>query len=564
MNRNAPARPPIAALTLALLIGGALAACNDDPRFELADLGPPPDGGTAEVAVDGGGSTDLPPTWHADIRPIVASRCARCHGPDDVSGLDLTAADPYVAGAPPWWAASVVDHVVDRSMPPALPDPSCRAVEGLDRLSAAQIALFTRWKSTGYPLGIRDDYIPLDGFVPASPPPGPADRRLDPGAAYIPAFDDGDDTRCLILDAAFEAEAAVYAVAIEPGDGRMLRQARLYAVDPVFADPLADLDLAAPGVGYPCRGGPGVAGHRLLGAWLPDDGPLVLPPDHAFVLPAGTRLVLEARYTAAALPPAAPVPAERTAVALWTLPDDEPPTDEVEAVAFTVPGVQVPAGASGLEEGRDFRLGVDALVIGATARMESRGAALSVELARAGAAPRCVLDLPRFDPGAVDVWTFPPEQWVPISGEDTLRLRCTYGDSPSAAGPEDEACEATLLIARPRDAVVRRPQCATFAPCAAACLDSPDEDCFARCHAAGERACPECLLRATGLCGRAACEAEVQALGECSGACEGPDLGCLIERCGAPFTALAGCVVPTLVDGQCGDEYATCGVRFGP
>ncbi len=554
------ARLPLAALALALTAG-----CDAAPDESSTGDPPLPDAAPTDARVDGT-LVDEPPTWHADIRALVEGHCLRCHGPGAVSDLDLTTAE-WDDDTPPWWAGAVVSTVFARSMPPALPDPECRPVEGVEPLTDEQVLRFAAWQAGGYREGTPLDYIPP---APRSTPdPGPATLRIDAGAGYIPAFEGGDDRRCLPLDHAVEADTWLDGWA-PAGDRRMLRRAELFAVDPIYSAQLDALDAAADAVGYPCDAGPGVPAWRSLGARLPEDPPLILPADHGFVVPAGSRLVLMVHYSARALDEAVPV--ERTAVDLWM--PDAAPGNRVEAVQFAHTGLSIPADRR-VRQGRDFTLGVDGTIIGAAARMGARGVQLEATLERADA-DRCVLDLPRFDPGWLGTWLFAPQAWVPVTSGDVLALRCTHdniavGGVPTEPlswgdGLDDERCDAILLIARPADALGGRPQCAPFAPCAAGCptdpAGGPDPACFARCHAAGEQVCPTCLLQATGVCARESCEDDLRALAGCTEACDGADLACIIDRCLDPFGGLSRCVHSALGAGDCAGPYGACGVRF--
>lgn len=539
--------------------------CDDEPDIR-PDGTPPPDARRLDAEMDAG-TADEPPSWHAHIRPLVEARCARCHAADSVSGYDLSETE-WRDDAPPVWAGAVVATVLEGSMPPILPDPTCRSVQHAQPLTEDEIELFAEWRAGGYLEGDPVDYIPAAPVV--LPNPGPATLRVDGGDAYIPSFSGARDRRCLPLGLDLPADAWLSGFAVVPDEPRMVRRASLYVVGPTHVDALDALDAAAPGAGYPCAEGPGLDGYRPLGIWLPGEPSFQLPGDHAFPLSAGSRLVLAVQYSARALEGA--VPPERTAVDLW-LPEDAP-ANRVEAVELLHTSLRLPADRQ-LTQGRNFNLGVEGTMIGAWARMGPRGVALDMSLMRDDGA-RCVLDLPRFDRDWVGGWLFDPIRWVPVSGGDVLELRCTHDNRDPAgspvrtwgSAPEDERCDGVLLIARAADVVGGRPQCGGFAPCAEGCPPAadggPDPDCFARCHGVGELLCPPCLLQATGACARESCGAELATLGACSAECDGADLGCIIERCLDPFGALARCIDTPIASGDCDGPYSACGVRFGP
>ncbi|MCP4870461.1 MAG: hypothetical protein GY898_17295 [Proteobacteria bacterium] len=52
-------------------------------------------------------------SWNQDIEPLMEGRCFSCHGPDDVSGLDLTDYETAYA-----WRDAIRAEVEAGSMPP--------------------------------------------------------------------------------------------------------------------------------------------------------------------------------------------------------------------------------------------------------------------------------------------------------------------------------------------------------------------------------------------------------------------------------------------------------------
>lgn len=528
----------------------------DPPDQSPPDAGVSPDATAASLI-----------TWHAHIRPLVESHCLGCHNGQSASGLDLTDAE-WVDFSPPWWAGAVVTAVIDGSMPPPLPDGACRPVVGRRPLESTQAQIFGRWREAGYPEGSPADYNPPTPRV--TPDPGPSSLRLAPTTPYTPAFDGERDHRCLLLPWRAEGDVWLRGFAVPSEKARAMRRAELYVIEPLHTATVQALADGTPEPGYPCEGGPGVYGYRPLGVWLPGDDPFMLPADHGFHLVDGSRLVMRVEYGGWESGASESASSEPPALDMWLT---DAPSYRVEAIELLHTALRIPAGQT-VRQGRSFTMGSDGTLIGAWGRLGTRGAGLTVELNSTNA-DRCILNLPTTDPDWLGAWRFSRSDWLPIVPDDRVSLRCIHDDRGRVSGPdrrwgfepEDERCDATLMIARPVGTVDFEPQCGLFEPCIRACADSPDgldPACFARCHAVGQAQCVSCLLGRTEACSQRVCEAELRRVGECVSGCEDVSLACLVEGCLPPFAELTGCVEGALTSGACADVYDACGVDLLP
>jgi len=91
-------------------------------------------------------STDAPPTYQADIRPLIERHCVSCHQEDGISPFALQnweEVEPL--------RGYIVDAVEKGSMPPWGMNDDCRDVQYSLQLSDEEKVLFTSWRDAEYP-----------------------------------------------------------------------------------------------------------------------------------------------------------------------------------------------------------------------------------------------------------------------------------------------------------------------------------------------------------------------------------------------------------------------------
>lgn len=226
------------------------------------------------------------PTFSKEVVRIFQAHCQTCHHAGDVAPFSLTS----FAEAKPY-AALIKFMTQSREMPPWKPVDGCGDFKDERRLTAGEIDTLAKWVENGAPEGDRADLPqPLDftgGWALGQP-----DAVYKLPEAFTPPA--GQDTyRCFPIPTGLTSTAYVRAVDTRPGDRETVHHVITF-VDSTGAS-LA-LDAADPGPGYQCFGGPGFTLPSTLGGWAPGSRPLELPPDTAFQLAAGSRVVLQVHY----------------------------------------------------------------------------------------------------------------------------------------------------------------------------------------------------------------------------------------------------------------------------
>jgi len=229
------------------------------------------------------------PTYHQDVRPLLADKCGGCHLENGLAPFHF---ETYENTSP--LAGLIASSVRSRRMPPwgAHETDDCtpdRAFQDDIRLSEAEIALIEAWTAAGAPEG--EAPATLEAFSGALSSLPRVDQELSPQLGFA-AVGNRDQFRCFVLDPGFNVQTYLQGLAFEPGNDKVVHHAIVYA-DPsgVGGDGLANADGQ-----YDCFGGPGFSDTFLVAAWAPGAVPLVYPDNAAMPMPAGSKFVLQIHY----------------------------------------------------------------------------------------------------------------------------------------------------------------------------------------------------------------------------------------------------------------------------
>lgn len=259
-----------------------LAACGGD------------DAGKGTAGQDGAGGTEAesPPEFYADVAPMLAESCLRCHteggqGPGDFS-------DPAVVDA---LAEVMLAAIDDGRMPPPVADPTCRDYIGSEHLALKPGARdqFAAWVNSERLIGAAPDE-PLQ--APVAPELTDADMELLIPAAYTPTYGDaanpGNEYRCFVLDTGHTEDFFITALHPLVDAAQILHHAVLFTV------PRAELEpswLAPEGVD--CINDMG-ATDGMISAWAPGMLPVEFEGGAGIRIDSDAVLVLQLHYYASA------------------------------------------------------------------------------------------------------------------------------------------------------------------------------------------------------------------------------------------------------------------------
>lgn len=427
---------------LVAVAGPSLIACNIAPL--------PEDFGTCELemAVD---SPKAAPTYHADVRPIVAARCTSCHVAGGVAPFSLTSHDEVFA-----FRDVIVGATESRRMPPWPPGRCCGEFRHDRSLTPAQIATLAAWADQGGPEG-----------DPADAPPDPPneeglsrrDVELPMAEPYTPSEQDGDEMRCFLIDWPEEQATHITGLAVDPGDAGILHHSLVYAIPQAKVATYQSLDDLSDGPGWACPGGLAEGGDTVVGGWLPGSLGYDFPEGLGRTVTPGSKVILTNHYKY--VPGMAA--ADRTTVGFRL---EETVEREISGVVVYNPAwllgktMLIPAG----ETDATFTYGYDPtlvtggkpfLVHGVSLHMHERGASGSLAIERQGGELECLLHVADWDYHWQGEYLL--SDGVRVEPGDQLKVECHFDNSqanqPGGVEPVDqwwgdskEMCIASLLI----------------------------------------------------------------------------------------------------------------------
>jgi hypothetical protein len=427
-------------------------------------------GAALSLSACGGGGADSEagqqpaasgPTYHADVAPIVASKCASCHADGGIAPFSLSTFGEIAAVKELVRAA-----VSDRSMPPWLAADGCNEYAHDGSLTDEQIATITGWIDAGAPEGTPAQQAPSDEATGLSR----VDLTLGMNAPYT-AKESPDEYRCFLIDWPNDAPSFVTGFEIKPGEARTVHHVIAFLIPPDRAAQYEELDASEEGPGYTCFGGPG-GGNDMevgwLGSWAPGGRGGDFPAGTGIEVLPGSKIALQLHYNSAngQLP-------DQTSIDLKI-----DPTVAKRAhwqfftnIAWVLGnGMEIPAGETDVKHEFAFDPtgfisdGNPFVIHSVGLHMHTRGtsATLSVEPGAGGDA--CLLDIPSWDfhwQGTYDLAK--PHLFSP---GDRLKIECHWDNSAAnqpivdgkpampedlawGEGTNDEMCLGALYIAEP-------------------------------------------------------------------------------------------------------------------
>lgn len=397
---------------LALSPALSLAGCIDiiDDLAFCADSAPP-------LPV-----VERPVTWHADVAPIIAGRCERCHSEGEIAPFPLTSYDEaYAARAP------IRNAVVARSMPPWLPAGCCNTFFEDFSLTPEQIALVDAWVEQGAPEG-----DPASAAPPLEPVGGLSrvDVSVEMREGYTPQPAAGrvDDFRCFVLDWPHAEPAFVTGLMPVPGERQLVHHLVVATLGPERASALRALEGQDGRPGFPCEGGLGAADvEQILGGSLQGGD---YPEGLGTPIQPGQSVLLNIHYSLAGVD-AAP---DKTRVDFRL----SPSATEVKTLPIANPmwllgdAMRIPAGAEDHTVSYQYDPvlltgGETVMLRGFTPHMHALGSRIKAAIVREGGAVECLTEMPAYDYGwEQPVWFAEP---IAFRDGDQLYLQCHFDNS---------------------------------------------------------------------------------------------------------------------------------------
>jgi hypothetical protein len=429
---------------LVLFVALASAACTPPPP-PLAL--PPRDGGVPGDGATAMDDANLPvgePTYYGVVDDILAEHCWGCHS-DEAGGIAPFVLDEYASAAR--HARAISDQTTARTMPPffAVNDGTCQHFEDHERwLSDAEIATLTLWADRGAPEGDASATPPMRMAAPHIDTPSFTLQMPAPYTA-VARGTDPNEIRCFVADPGQTAMSFITGYEVMPGTSSVVHHVIVYEPETdADATMAATLATSAPDgrVGYPCNGGPIVAGHPVA-LWAPGAHRVDYPATTGLALPPNRALVIQIHYNTSTIVDGTPIPSDQTSIRFLTTPTVAQPAVMTLLSQNTLS--LAPRSTNEMSAPRSMTVPADANVWGVFPHMHVTGQHLGLTLDHGGA-QTCTLDVERWDFNWQQAYFYTAP--LAVSRGDRVTIQCQYDTSTRDAvttfgeGTENEMCLA--------------------------------------------------------------------------------------------------------------------------
>ncbi len=321
------------------------------------------------------------PTFHKDVLPILQARCQSCHRPGESAPFSLIG---YKDARP--WAKAIKQAVATSKMPPWNADPEVGKWKNDRRLSPDEAKVLAAWADNGAPEGKpKDSPAPLtftEGWQIGKP-----DAVLEMAQSYeVPAA--GVVDYQWILVPAFKEDKWIQAFEVRPGNRAVVHHVAAFLRRP-GSTWLAGLK---PGVPSPKPAGPNEAGGSdgIIAEYVPGIPPLVLPEGYAFLLPAGTDIMLQVHYT-----PNGKETQDLSKIGIIFA--KEKPRYRVTTAATAALGLRIPPNDANYKSRASMTFATDVEVLGMNPHMHLRGKSAEVRVQYPDGRSEDILRVPKYD-----------------------------------------------------------------------------------------------------------------------------------------------------------------------
>lgn len=315
------------------------------------------------------------------------------------------ALDSYEKARP--YARAIRNAVLRGSMPPWFADSKPREFANDPRLSAAEIDVIKRWtdnpKAKGTPraAALRETHLTPDvSFAMPAPFHVPAQGAVDYQHFIVPTH--------------FTTDRWVQAVEVRPSAPSVVHHAVVF-VRPPRSVWLRD---HAPGAAFTAKGA-ALAGlsafDEVIGTYLPGNGPVTLPDDHAKLIPAGSDLIIQLHYT-----PSGRATSDTTRVGIVFA--KQPPRYRVYSAAIARGDFEIPPRARAHRVDIAFQVQAPAAIYALAPHMHLRGRAMRVSVD-----DRVVLDVPRYEFNWQLVYR--PARQIPLARGARIDVEAVFDNS---------------------------------------------------------------------------------------------------------------------------------------
>jgi peroxiredoxin len=341
--------------------------------------------------------SEVEPTFHRDIVPILNEHCVECHRSDEIGPFGLTDYDEVIG-----WGPMMLEVVDEGRMPPWHADPAIGHFVGERRMSPEARKTLAKWVDAGMPEGDRksrpQEVSWAEGWQLPTPPDVEFAMRNRP--YQVPA-EGVVEYQYFVVDPKFTEDRWIRAAQVKPGDASVVHHSIVFVRPPDGSE--------FNGIGW-------------MGAYVPGQRTVKLPPGHARRVPAGSKLVFQMHYT-----PNGKATEDVTRVGVWFADPSSVSHEVVSHVAINQ-DFEIPPNTS------DFvvNLSLDDFpkngrLLGGTPHMHLRGHSFLLTAHHASGQRKPLLSVPRYDFNWQHWYEF--SESIDLSEIESLQMKVTFDNS---------------------------------------------------------------------------------------------------------------------------------------
>ncbi len=247
-----------------------------------------------------------PVTFSKEVVRILQGHCQSCHHQGGVAPFSLTSYQDAYRNR-----KKILKKTAAREMPPWNVSSECGEYEDDPSLTRGELDTIARWVQSDAPEGNPRDLPPSRAFPKWEL--GEPDIALTVKAPYTPDFSRGDEYRCFVFPTHVPADRWVDAVAVLPGNPKMVHHALVWVEKGSTSEKLVRND---PANSYSCFGG-AVVPTDSIGEWVPGSRPHRFPAGFGRSFPKNARVILQIHYSAHYAMKSGGMTPDRTSVGIY-------------------------------------------------------------------------------------------------------------------------------------------------------------------------------------------------------------------------------------------------------
>jgi hypothetical protein len=307
-------------------------------------------------------------SYAEDVAPVLDEKCGSCH---ITGGIGPFALDSYetVQG----YAPMIRETLRTKRMPPYFPDPHIGEFQNDQGLTADETKLLVHWIEAGAPRGTGAD--PLLANADKVAPDWPEDLGPPDIVVDLPAFEVAAtgiiEYQNFVVDNPFQEDAWLRAIAIKPGDRRVLHH--------VTSGHSPDRSLPSSGI-------PGGS----VGSYTPGARPQVIADGAGAPVPAGGQLRFNMHYTTVGV-----ATTDTTQVGFYV--HDEEPQFIKRSMVIGDSTFVIPAGEQRFREVSYVTFPADAYLYTLYPHAHYRGRHVELKAIEPDGTEKMLISLPKYD-----------------------------------------------------------------------------------------------------------------------------------------------------------------------